>query len=91
MRLLGLDVGEKTIGCALADDTGIVVSPAKPIQRQNGSMALGQLRRIIKKNNVKGIIIGLPYNMDGSKGERFRKVKGYAGKLKKHFKELFFD
>jgi len=88
MRILALDVGEKVIGCAVCDPGEIVCSPLQAIIRKNKAMSLGQLKQILKETGAEKIIIGAPINMDGTKGIMYKKIKAYAEKLKRHFKDM---
>jgi putative Holliday junction resolvase len=80
-RLLGLDLGSKTIGLALSDTTLTVASPMATIQRSKFSKDVEQLRRIVGEQRVGGFVIGLPINMDGSEGPRCQSVRDFARNL----------
>ena len=67
-RLIGLDLGSKRIGVAICDDKRKISTPFKTIDYKNMQYLLDQLTNIIYENNVSGIIIGYPINMDGSVG-----------------------
>jgi len=69
-RLLGMDVGEKTIGLALSDLGRMIATPMQTIRRSKFSVDLEKLAAIISAQNVGGLIIGLPMNMDASEGPR---------------------
>ncbi len=73
-RLLGLDLGSKRIGVAICDDTQYVATPFGTINKENKAKFLNELELIIKENNIKGIIIGHPINMDGSSGPAAQSV-----------------
>lgn len=77
-RVLGLDPGTKTIGVALSDATRMVASPMETIRRTKFSKDVMRLDEIIRAQNVGGIIIGLPVNMDGSEGPRCQSVRQFA-------------
>lgn len=84
-RLLGLDVGEKTIGLALSDLGHMIATPMQTIRRGKFSVDLETLAAIITAQNVGGLIIGLPMNMDGSEGPRAQSVRQFARNLLKRF------
>lgn len=77
-RLLGLDVGEKTIGLALSDALRMIATPMETIARGKFSKDLEALRTIIKKENVGGMVIGYPINMDGTEGPRCQSIRQFA-------------
>lgn len=68
MRVLGLDVGEKTIGVALSDPLGWTAQGLETWRRKNMKADLEHLLLLIEKHEVTAIVIGLPLNMNGSKG-----------------------
>ncbi|HLI14260.1 MAG TPA: Holliday junction resolvase RuvX [Alphaproteobacteria bacterium] len=80
-RLLGLDVGSKTIGLALSDTTLTVASPMATIQRGRFAADAEAIRRIAAKQQVGGFVFGLPINMDGSEGPRCQSVRQFAKNL----------
>ena len=77
-RLIGLDVGTKTIGTALCDAGWSFASPADLIRRIKFSIDLEMIRAMIIKQAVKGIVIGLPLNLDGSDSPRTQSVRAFA-------------
>jgi len=77
-RLLGLDVGEKTIGLALSDVGRIIATPYKTIERGKFSKDVGALADIIKEYGVGGLVIGYPINMDGSEGPRCQSIRQFG-------------
>ena len=77
-RLIGLDVGTKTIGTALCDAGWSFASPADLIRRIKFSIDLEMIRIMIIKQAVKGIVIGLPLNLDGSDSPRTQSVRAFA-------------
>lgn len=81
-KLMGLDVGEKTIGIAFSDPGLTVASPRETLFRQ-GRFAdtAAQLHRLIEEERIGGIVIGLPVNMDGSEGPRCQSVRQFAANL----------
>ncbi|MFM9852820.1 MAG: Holliday junction resolvase RuvX [Sphingomonadaceae bacterium] len=77
-RLIGLDVGTKTIGTALCDAGWSFASPADLIKRTKFSADLIALRTIITGQSVAGIVIGLPLNLDSSDSPRTQSVRAFA-------------
>jgi len=75
MRSLGLDVGDRRIGVAMSDPSGIVASPLTIIERQN-------IVDIVRRNEVGHIIVGLPLAADGGVGMQAEKVNDFVSKLK---------
>ncbi len=80
-RLMGLDVGAKTIGIAFSDVGRIVATPRQTIRRSKFTLDVETLRRLIDENDVGGLVIGLPINMDGSEGPRCQSVRQFAANL----------
>jgi putative pre-16S rRNA nuclease len=85
MRVLGLDVGEKTIGVAVSDALGISAQGVLVIRRQSKEKDMAALLKVIGEYEAERIIIGLPVNMDGSSGPQAEKALAFAGMLKKRF------
>lgn len=77
-RLLGLDLGEKTIGLALSDGLLMVATPMETLRRGKFTADAGKLRAIITEHEVGGLIIGLPLNMDGSEGPKCQSARQFA-------------
>ena len=67
-RLLGIDPGKNRLGLAISDEDKLVSTPLKTIQKKNNSNFVLEIKEIIVENNIKGIIVGNPINMAGSKG-----------------------
>lgn len=77
-RLLGLDVGTKTIGTALCDSNWTIASPAELLRRGKFSADLAKLTEQAKAQHVTGLVIGLPLNLDGSDSSRTQSVRAFA-------------
>jgi putative Holliday junction resolvase len=92
-RLLGLDVGEKTIGVALSDVGKMIATPYKTLERGKFAKDAEILRLIIEEHGVGGLVIGYPLNMDGSQGPRCQSVRQFARNLdeKLSLPALLFD
>jgi putative holliday junction resolvase len=82
-RLLGLDVGDKTVGLALSDPGLSVASPISTIKRTKFTADANALLKLAAERDVGGLVIGLPLNMDGSEGPRCQSVRQFAANLLK--------
>lgn len=82
--LLGLDVGEKTIGLALSDVTRMVATPLVTLNRGKFMRDAQALAEIITKHTVGALVIGYPINMDGSLGPRAQSTRTFVSNLEKH-------
>jgi putative Holliday junction resolvase len=80
-RLLGLDVGTKTIGTALCDSAWTIASAAETIRRTKFASDLEALRALAAHQAVRGIVIGLPLSLDGSDSPRTQSVRAFARNL----------
>jgi len=83
-RSLGLDIGDKRIGVALSDPQGILASPFTIIHCRDETADIEAIINIIRQNQVKQIIVGLPRSMNGSLGKQAEKVEAFTQKLRKH-------
>lgn len=77
-RLLGLDLGTKTIGLAVSDSAFMVASPLQTIRRTKFTADAEQMLQIIAEKGVGGIVLGLPRNMDGTEGPRAQSTRAFA-------------
>lgn len=84
-RLLGLDLGEKTIGLALSDGTHMVATPMETLRRAKFTADAEQLRAIVDEQGVGGLVLGLPINMDGTEGPRCQSTRQFAANLLEKF------
>jgi putative Holliday junction resolvase len=80
-RILGLDVGDKRIGIAVSDPTGLLVTPLVTIQRKNRRADVARLAALVAKQEAGMVVVGLPLNMDGTEGEQALKVRSFAKQL----------
>ncbi len=83
LRMLGLDVGEKTIGLAISDSAYTIGSPLETIRRTKFTKDAERISALVQENNIGGLVIGLPFNMDGSEGPRCQSVRQFARNLEK--------
>lgn len=79
--LIGLDLGTQTIGTAFCDAGWRFASPGKTLKRGKFTADKAQLAALMRERSVKGIVIGLPLNMDGSEGPRSQSSRAYARNL----------
>ena len=77
-RLLGLDLGEKTIGLALSDTLRTIASPFKTLKRGKFAADAAVLGALVSEHGVGGLILGLPLNMDGSEGPSAQSARAFA-------------
>ncbi len=77
-RLLGLDLGEKTIGLALSDTLLMVATPMQTLKRAKFGADAAKLDIIISAQGVGGLVVGLPLNMDGSDGPSAQSARAFA-------------
>lgn len=84
MRVLGLDIGDRTIGVAISDPLGFTAQGITTIRRKNIEYDIEELLKICKEYNVDTIISGLPKNMNGTIGPQGEKVMSFCETLKEH-------
>ena len=82
-RLIGLDLGTKRIGVSICDEKQLIATPFKTINRSTAKELIDELKSIIKENDIKGIVIGNPLNMDGSLGSSAQSVKDTSNNIEK--------
>lgn len=82
-RLLGLDLGSKTIGLALSDLSRTIATPLSTIARRKFTQDAAALFTIVDQHDIKGLVLGLPVSMDGSEGPRCQATRGFAANLLK--------
>jgi putative pre-16S rRNA nuclease len=91
--LIGLDLGTKTIGIAIADPLWTVASPRETIKRKKFGVDAQRLIELIEEAEAGGLVLGLPLNMDGSEGPRVQSTRTFARNLlqKIHIPICFWD
>ena len=82
-RLIGLDLGSKRIGVSICDDKQLIATPLKTINRNSLKDLVDELRLIVNENDIKGIIVGNPLNMDGSSGSSAQSVNDVSKNIDK--------
>jgi putative Holliday junction resolvase len=80
-RLMGLDVGTRTIGIALCDASWSIATPAELLRRTKFAADLARLRELAQEQSVTGLVLGLPLNMDGSDSPRTQSLRAFARNL----------
>ncbi len=76
--LMGLDLGEKTIGVAVSDRMRGVATPLETVRRKKFTLDSARLIEIVTEREIGGIVLGLPRNMDGSEGPRCQSTRAFA-------------
>ena len=79
--LIGLDLGDRTIGVAVSDRIGAVATPLETIRRRKFTQDAIRLDEIIAERDIGGILLGLPRNMDGTEGPRCQSTRAFARNL----------
>ena len=81
VRFIGLDLGSKRIGVSICDERQSIATPLKTINKKNTNELVNELKVIIEENNIGGIIVGNPVNMDGSLGRSAQSVNDVASNI----------
>lgn len=84
MRFLGIDYGTKRVGLAHGDEVG-VATPLPALVDADGSVRWRKLGEVIKQRRISDLVLGYPYNMDGSVGFKAKEVDAFGAKLKAEF------
>lgn len=84
-RLMGLDVGEKTIGMAVSDALLSIATPADTVRRSKFTKDMEAVEKLVKARNVGGFVVGYPINMNGSEGPRCQSVRQFSRNLYEKF------
>jgi putative Holliday junction resolvase len=80
-KLLGLDLGTKTIGVAISDGMRYSATPLETIKRQKFTQDAERVVQLIAENDAVAVVLGLPLNMDGSEGPRAQSTRAFARNL----------
>ena len=81
VRLLGLDVGTKTVGLAVSDPLGMVATPLTTLRRKKWAQDAVAVHDLVAEREIGGVVAGLPLNMDGSEGPRCQGVRQFCKNL----------
>ncbi|HZQ18126.1 MAG TPA: Holliday junction resolvase RuvX [Terriglobales bacterium] len=84
-RVLGLDVGSKTIGIAISDPLGITAQGLPTIRRKNKRLDFEQLANLIREYQVSEIVVGYPLRLSGAEGTQSEKMQHFADELREKF------
>lgn len=86
MRVLAIDYGAKAIGLAICDELQLTVRPLTTIRRErlNAKQLIGRVCELVGEHEVETLVIGLPLNMDGTRGEAVEKVEKFIAGLQPH-------
>ena len=79
--ILSLDYGERKVGIAISDTNCSIALPSEVYERNKTNKDFLYIKEFIIKNNIQAVLIGMPYNMDGSEGEKCETVKNFTNKL----------
>ena len=85
-RLIGLDLGSKKIGISICDEKQSIAIPFKTIVKSSADKLIDELKLIIKQNDIRGIIIGNPINMDGTTGPSSQSIRDIAKNISQKIK-----
>ena len=83
VRFIGLDLGSKRIGVSICDEKQSIATPFKTINKTNTNELIDELKVIVEENNIGGIIVGNPVNMDGTLGRSSQSVNDVASNISK--------
>ena len=86
-RLMGIDPGKKRVGIAISDENKVIATPYRTLIKVDLETFIKDIKEIITDNNIKGIIIGNPINMDGSESQSSQSAKDMAINLSKNISE----
>jgi putative Holliday junction resolvase len=81
MKLLALDLGERRVGVAVSDETGLIVTPLTVLRRTSKAKDFAKIAHLIREQGAEGLVVGLPLNADGSAGYQARRVERYTAAL----------
>lgn len=90
-RILSLDIGVKRIGVAISDALLMGATPVKTIIRKNDNLARDEIKKILAEYNTDNILIGVPYNMDGSVGFQAKNCLDFIKPMEKEYTILYQD
>lgn len=87
-RVLGVDLGDRRVGLALSDVMRIVATPLETITLEQPNQAVNKVLEVARREGVDALVVGLPLNMDGSRGPRVELTDAFMEKLKKRAEDL---
>ena len=87
MKIIGIDYGEMRSGIAISDELGMMAHGLETIEHGNNEkLLLEKIKKIVEENNITKIVIGYPFNMNGTKGTRIERTERFIQRLKKELK-----
>jgi len=86
MKMLGLDVGDRTIGIAVSDPTGFLASPVETIRKESNKQSIARIVELVIETASEKLIVGLPKNMNGTIGPQGEKTLAFVKQLEKKLK-----
>ena len=84
-RILGLDVGSKTIGLAVSDPLGITAQGLETIRRKNKRLDFERLEQVVREREIAEVVVGYPLRMSGAEGTQAEKMQRFAEELRQRF------
>ena len=81
MRVLGLDVGSKTIGVAITDEAGIAAHPLRVLERKGTDADVSAIQTLVAEHDIRQIVVGMPFELSGKVGHRAKRVQEFAKAL----------
>ncbi|MCD8024470.1 MAG: Holliday junction resolvase RuvX [Candidatus Gastranaerophilales bacterium] len=90
-RILGLDIGDKRIGVAVSDPFGLFTTGLGVVIRNNDNRAIEEIKNYCKTYNVKKIVAGIPYNMDGTIGVQAKKTMEFMSNFMQEYEVIYKD
>lgn len=78
---MALDIGDRTVGIALSDETGTLASPLMTLDRRNARIDAARIGGLVKEHGVRLLVAGLPLGLDGSEGPQAMKVRAFVRRL----------
>jgi putative holliday junction resolvase len=81
VRVLGLDVGSRTIGVAVSDELGVAAHGVTTLQRRGTAKDVAQVLELVRRYHAERIVVGMPYEIDGTRGRRAERVRVFFDAL----------
>jgi len=81
VRVLGLDVGSKTIGIAITDEAGIAAHPLRVLERKGTDADVSAIQTLVAEHDIRQIVVGMPFELSGKVGHRAKRVQEFANAL----------
>jgi putative Holliday junction resolvase len=81
MKVLALDVGDRRVGVAVSDETGLIATPLTVVRRASKAEDFARISRLVREQSAGGMVIGLPLNADGSAGPQAQRIERYSAAL----------